>query len=231
LDFCFDILEKTKDYAIAAKPNQQYVIGFTKNQHQKLTRMIRKSGLLSILDYKLNDINETAESGIFHLVECGYDAITFNPLPGNLEEATKCAHDFGLRSRGHELGLIVLTLMSNPGAVRYMKKARLSGKPLYVAIAEDVREYNADGCVVGATGHVTEEDVGRIRQIVGEEKIFLVPGVGFQRGGPEKAIKFGGRNILINIGRSIIYSANPSEEARKYSMMLNKIRVAATTAH
>ncbi len=215
LQFCLDIVDKVKDYAVAGKPNQQYVLGFTKEQHRTLTEAIRRSQMVSILDYKLNDIGDTVESGIFHLAECGYDAITFNPLPGNLCEALKLAHGATRKLRGYSMGIIVLTLMSNPEARKYMQEATLGGKPLYVAIAEEVRECEADGCVVGATGHVTEENIGAIRSIVGSGVVFLVPGVGTQRGDPEKIIRAGGRNILINVGRDIIYSDDPGEVAKE----------------
>lgn len=224
LNFCLDIIEQIKDYGIAAKPNQQYAVGFTKEQHRRLTDAIRKNQMVSILDYKLNDIGDTVDSGIFHLAECGYDAITFNPLPGNLEETVRLAHESARKLRGYELGIIVLTLMSNPEAEKYMKEATINDNPLYVAIADDVRKYKADGCVVGATGHVTEDNIKEIRAVVGEDKVFLVPGIGVQKGDPEKIIRAGGRNILINVGRDIIYSSNPKERAQEYRQMFNEIR-------
>lgn len=224
LRFCLDILEQVENHCVGAKPNQQYVIGFTKEQHRRLTDAIRDCEMVSILDYKLNDVGETVESAIFHLTECGYDAITFNPLPGNLAEAVNLAHGLARKSRGYEMGIIVLTLMSNREAVKYMKEARMNGKPLYAAIAEDVRECKADGCVVGATGHVIEENIKQIRAIVGNDRVFLVPGVGAQRGDPERIIRAGGRNILINVGRDIIYSSNPTERAKYYHEMFSRTK-------
>lgn len=224
LNFCLDMVEQVKESCIAAKPNQQYVIGFTKQQHRKLTGTIRKLKMLSILDYKMNDIRDTVESGLFHLAECGYDAITFNPLMGNLEETVKLAHESAQKVRGYELGIIVLTLTSNPEAVRYMKQAILDKKPLYISIARDVKKCEADGAVIGATGHVTEDDIRSIRKTVGAEKVFLFPGVGAQKGDPEKIIKSGGQNILINVGRDIIYSDSPVEKADSYCKLFNAIR-------
>jgi orotidine-5'-phosphate decarboxylase len=92
LNFCHDIIDLVEDYAVAIKPNQQYIFGFTKEQHQKLTAHIKKSNMLSILDYKLSDISDTVASAIFQITEAGYDAITFNPLPGNLQETVQLAH-------------------------------------------------------------------------------------------------------------------------------------------
>ena len=220
LNFCLDIIELVKDNAVAIKPNQQYIFGFTKKEHRLLTDSIRKSGMLSILDYKLNDISDTIKSAIFHLAESGYDAITFNPLPGNLKEAVKFAHDLARRLRGFELGIIVLTLMSNPEAVTFMKETKIGKMPMFKVISEEVRDHDADGCVVGATGHVTERDIRDIRKIVGPDKVFLVPGVGAQKGDVRKVLKVAGENILVNVGRDIIYSENPKRRSKEYYMML-----------
>jgi len=224
LDFCLDVVEQVSEFSVAAKPNQQYVFGFTKKQHKRLTDAIRKSKMISILDYKLNDIRDTVESSLFHLSECGYDAITFNPFMGNMEEAVKLAHDTAKNKRRSELGIIVLTLTSNPEAIKYMKQATLNNAPLYVSIARDVETTGADGLVVGATGHVTEDDIRNIRKIVGEERVLLIPGVGAQHGDHEKIIRFGGHNILINVGRDIIYSKSPRREAKKYAELFNDSR-------
>jgi orotidine-5'-phosphate decarboxylase len=224
LDFCLDMIEQVNDYCVAAKPNQQYVFGFTKQQHRKLTDSIRKSRMISILDYKLNDIRDTIESGLFNLSECGYDAITFNPFLGNLEETVKLAHESLKESTGRELGIIVLTLTSNPEALKFMKQATWNNQPLFISIAHDVEMTNADGMVVGATGHVTEENIRTIRGIAGEEKAILFPGIGAQQGDHEKLIKAGGCSIIINVGRDIIYSASPKKTAKRYNELFNRTR-------
>jgi len=217
LDFCLSLVEETSPYCIAFKPNQQYVAGFTSNDHRSLTNAIESAGCFSILDYKLNDIGDTVESAIFHIKRWGYDAITFNPFLGNLEGTVKLAH-----SGERELGVIVLTLTSNPEAVRYQKETRLNGKPLYLAIAEDVQKYHADGCVVGATGHVAADEIRAIRAAAGSDKIFLIPGVGAQKGDPKKVIESGG-NVLINVSRDVIYSESPWEKAKEYTELFRAL--------
>ncbi|MGQ9530265.1 MAG: orotidine 5'-phosphate decarboxylase [Candidatus Bathycorpusculaceae bacterium] len=221
LNFCLDIIDMVKDYAVAIKPNQQYIFGFTKGQHQKLTRYIRENAMLSILDYKLGDISDTVASAIFHISESGYDAITFNPLAGNLKETVELAHENAKSLRGYELGIIVLTLMSNPEAVTFMKGAKIGRLPLFKFISKQVKEFDADGCVVGATGHVTEEDIKAIRKIVGRDKVLLIPGIGAQKGDVNKVLKSAGENILINVGRDIIYSENPKRKSEEYHKMLS----------
>jgi len=62
-------------------------------------------------------------------------------------------------------------------------------------------------------------------EIVGADKVFLVPGVGAQKGDPEKIVKGGGKNILVNVGRDVIYASNPVEKAKEYFDMLNRLRM------
>jgi len=223
LNFCYDIIDKVSDYCIAVKPNEQYVRGFSKQQHQKLSRYARNAGLLSIYDCKLGDIGETAEACLFWINKWAYDAITLNAQPGNLEQGVAIAHGYD-----PPIGLLVLTLMSNPEAVKYFKQSMLATKPVFIAIAEDVKRFDADGCVVGATGHVTENDIRSIREVTGQDKVFLIPGIGAQRGDPEKVVREGGKNILVNVGRDVIYSSSPSEKAKEYNEMLNRLKAYAS---
>lgn len=219
LNFCLDIIDDTAEFSLAAKPNDQYIRGFTKQDHRLLSSFIRKHNLISIYDCKLGDIGDTAESNLFWIHEWGYDAITVHTQPGNLAEIVKIAHSYD-----PPIGIFALTLMSNKEAVKYFKESEWRGKPLYLAIAADVKACNADGCVVGATGHVTEEDIKLIRTESGDEKIFLVPGIGAQKGDPEKIIRFGGKNILINVSRGIIYSDNPRKKAEEFLTVFNKLK-------
>jgi orotidine 5'-phosphate decarboxylase subfamily 2 len=219
LNFCLDLIESTQEFCCAYKPNQQYIAGFTTTDHQALTTAIAQAGALSILDYKLNDIGDTVDAALYHLHHWGYDAVTFNPFLGNLHAAVDRAHHLQ-----PAIGVIVLTLTSNREAPRYQKEAQRQGKALYLTIAEDIKTCNADGCVVGATGHITTTELTHIRTIVGDDTIFLVPGVGTQRGDPQKVIRACGPRLLINVGRDIIYSPDPQEKANQYNRLFNDAR-------
>lgn len=219
LKFCLDIIDQTADFAIAAKPNEQYLRGFSEEHQRKLVAYIHEHGLLAIYDCKLGDIGDTAESNLFWMHEWGYDAITVHTQPGNLGQITTIAHSYS-----PPIGTIAITLMSNLEAIKYMKECRLGERPVYLLIAEEVKLTGTDGCVVGATGHVTEEEIRTIRTECGDDKVFLVPGVGAQRGDPEKVIRAGGKHILINVGRDIIYSDNPRNRAEYYCTLFNKLR-------
>jgi orotidine-5'-phosphate decarboxylase len=219
LQFCFEIIDKTADYALAAKPNEQYLRGLNSEQQTRLSRYIHQHNLLAIYDCKLGDIGDTAESNLFWMHAWGYDAITVHTQPGNLGQITTLAHNYK-----PSIGIIALVLMSNPEATKYMKESEYKGKPIFQVIAEEVKATGADGCVVGATGHVTEQDIKSIRSLCGESKVFLIPGVGTQRGDPSKIIRGAGENILINVGRDIMYNHDPAGRARYYFELFNELR-------
>ena len=219
LNFCLDIIDSIADYAIAVKLNEQYMFGITREQHQKIADCLKKRELLSIYDCKLGDIGDSVESKISWIHKSGYDSLTAYAQPGNLGKVVKMAHQYS-----PHIGIIAITLMSNIEGRKFFIESKLDSNPLYFEIAREVKDCNADGCVVGATKHVLAENIEMIRNIVGNEKILLFPGIGAQEGDAEKAIRFGGSNIMINVGRTIIYSDNPSEIAKEYARRFNDFK-------
>ena len=219
LNFCLAIIDNVVDNAVAIKINEQYMFGMQKEQHQKLTDFIKKKRLFSIYDCKLGDIEESAAAKIYWIDKVGYDALTVYAQPGNLKKMVDIAHQYT-----PPIGIIAITLMSNAEAQKYFKESKFGPTPLCYEIAKDVKSCDADGCVVGATEHVTPNDIEKIRKTIGFEKVILFPGIGSQSGDTEKAIKYGGKNIIINVGRRIIYSENPSKAAEEYNERFNLIR-------
>ncbi len=215
LDFCLEMIENLADMIAAVKPNEQYLFGFTLMDHQAITRTAAKQGLVTILDCKLGDIGDTVQSKLFWIRKAGYNALTVHTQQGNLQQIVAGAHRDEPR-----LGIIALALMSNPEAIRYFKETTWNNLPVYKAIANDVKVYGADGVVVGATGHVTKNEISEISSIVGDDKVFLVPGIGAQGGEPAKVFDAGVRIALINVGRSIIYSDRPARAAKDYRDLL-----------
>lgn len=217
-NFCMDLIENTKDYVCAIKPNSQFVLFLlTLNQLRKINTTAHDYGLVSILDHKLGDIGSTNASALYWIKRAGFDALTFSPFAGNIKEATEQAHK-------NDLGLICLTLMSNPQSVWIQKDSLNNGVPLYEKIAQEIRNNGTDGCVIGATGHVTDDDIKKIRKIVGNDKVFLCPGVGAQGGDVKKLLMSAGENIVIHIGRAIMYANDQRKAAEEFYKLINKYR-------
>lgn len=212
VNFCVELVKQVADHCSVVKFNQQYLFGLTQNEHRRITDAAKKFGLISILDYKLCDIGDSVDSAIFHIANSGYDAFTFSPFAGNLGHATKSAHKVGV-------GIIALTLMSNPEA------SWIGG--LFRKIANDVKKSGADGCVVGATGHVSRSDIRDVVRLAGGEKLFLVPGIGAQGGDAARVVNCfrdaGAKNLLLVVGRSIIYADDPEKAAERYCSEFSRL--------
>lgn len=214
LQFCMEIVDAVADNAAVIKINSQYALfSMSHNKLSAINDLIHSHGMLSILDHKLSDIGSSNESALYWTKRCGFDAITYSPYAGNIREATDMAH-------ARELGIIVLDLMSNPEAEGFQKKTRFNETPLFLRVAEDVKSIGSDGVVVGATNHIREVDIQKIRKLIGDDTIMLFPGIGSQGGDAKKILESAGKNILINVGRDIIYSDNPARAAADYSQRM-----------
>ena len=212
LNFSLDIIEQVSDYCCSIKPNTQYYLGHTKIL-KKITKKIHKEDMLAILDHKLSDIGSTNGSAIYWIKEMGFDAFTFSPFAGNTQKTVEKAHE-------NNLGLIVLTLMSNTEAEKMMINTTVNGQPYYMHTAKTVKKTQADGCVVGLTCFVKDEHIKNIQKVVGDKVVFLLQGIGPQ-GGQANKIRYA-NNPLVSLGRAVIYSDNPRETVKKYHDIFKK---------
>ena len=213
LEFMRRIILYVAPYASAIKMNRQYLIGLAIDEIRQLNILVHQNNMLSIVDHKLGDIGSSNASAVFWFKEEGFDAFTYNPFGGNVLEATKAAHSKGL-------GIIVLTLMSNPEAV-FQKTAVYNDKPLFHHIASLCNEAKSDAVVIGATDNIVSKDVSEIRDILQHDTLVLVPGIGAQGGDAKKILYHFGEKTLVNVGRSIIYSDFPEARAKEFQDKLN----------
>jgi orotate phosphoribosyltransferase len=226
--FCIDRIEQTWKQTCSYKPNRQFLLPLSIKQMRKITTTIHEAESLPVIDHKLSDIGKTNKEGLFWIKQEGFDALTCSPFAGNIEETVKMAHDLGL-------GVIMLCLMSNPEATLFMKAkllveidGRMQEVYGYEEIARRSVRAKADGIVVGATGHVSIEDLMSINRCVGPDMFRLYPGVGTQGGDEKKTIMYGGKNQNINVGSALIFQEKPGEEAVKWNYRFNEIRETLT---
>ena len=212
LNFSLDIIEQVSDYCCSIKPNTQYYLGHT-NTLTKLTKKIHKEGMLAILDHKLSDIGSSNGSALHWIKKMGFDAFTFSPFAGNTQTTVEKTHEM-------DLGVIVLTLMSNPEAEKMMIDTTVNGQPYYLHTAQTVKEVGADGCVVGLTCFVEENHIKNIQKVVGDRVVFLLQGIGPQ-GGQASKIRYA-HNPLVSLGRAVIYSDDPRKAVKGYHGILKK---------
>ena len=216
-----DLLEQTRKSICAVKIGRQTILCIGPERTTELLRKIHGHGLATIIDDKLNDIDETNTAIMRAYHNLGFDAITVNPFTGwkgGLETTFKLAHERGI-------GLLALVYMSHPGASegygqKVLSKAGSKKTKLEFEIfAERAVKWKADGAVVGAT---RPNIVRRAKEILGTSVPIFSPGVGTQGGEISRSLR-AGTDYCIS-GRSITTAKNPgnaAEEFAKASVVLN----------
>jgi len=212
------IIEQTHEFAAAYKPNTAfYEARGERGMHElKLTMQYLHSNhpdIFLIDDAKRADIDSTNLGYVTAIFdELGFDAVTLHPYLGRtalapfLDRADKAS--------------IILCRTSNPGAGDLQDLAvGKQQEPLWKVVAEKVvQEWNTNNNCMLVVGATYPEELRQIRQMVGEEMQFLVPGVGAQGGSLTEALQAGansqGEGLIINSARGIIFAADPRAEAQ-----------------
>lgn len=219
LEWCMDFVRQVAPYSAAIKINRNYVKDFSQGDLYRLVRQVHDLGILAIDDTKLCDIGETNDAGLYHSAAEGFDAVTYSPFPGNVQEAVTQSHARGL-------GVFVLVLMSNP-EFEVMKDGLLGGMKAYEFLARASKEAGADGVVIGAPSgknHIQESEIRRVYDLLGDQLV-LMPGLGAQGGEAKLLLQFFRDRVVANVGRTILYADQPDAEAKKYRDLLNALRL------
>jgi len=211
------IIDATADCVCAYKPNSAFyeAAGAYGIKQLELTcRYIKERypELPIILDFKRGDIEHTNEQYVRYAFDyLGVDAVTVQPFLGS--EALKPFLD------RKDKGIIVLSKTSNPGAAEIQDLVvDGGGQKLYLKVAQVVKDsWNQNGncgLVVGAT---FANELANVRQLVGDDMVFLVPGLGAQGGDVSSFVRAGlnknNDGLIINSSRSIIYAAGGADFA------------------
>ena len=219
------IIEQTHPFVSAYKPN----IAFYEAQGDaglkalKLTLDYLRANhpdILTICDAKRADIASTNAGYITAIFDwLGFDAITLQPYLGR--ESLQPFLD------RQDKGCIILCRTSNLGAGEF-QDLLIDGNPLWQVIAQQVHdEWNQHGNCMLVIGATYPDELARVRQRVGEMTL-LVPGIGTQGGDVETTVRAGvnkeGRGMIINASRSIIFSDEPAEAARRLRDEINQYR-------
>lgn len=213
-----EIIGATKDLVCAYKPNIAFYEMYGLYGLSSLIKTIEfihaETSVPIILDAKRGDVGHSSSAyakAIFQSFKA--DATTVNPYMGH--DSVQPFLDY------QEKGVFILCLTSNIG----FKDFQIVGaeEPLYISVAKHVKEWNHYGncgLVVGAT---KPEELREISKIADEMPI-LIPGVGAQGGDLEASVKFGGKRPIINVSRSVLYSADPKSEAKRMRDEINRYR-------
>jgi orotidine-5'-phosphate decarboxylase len=244
---CVLAIDATAEHCVAAKLQLACFERFGSAGWEALIRVsayARESGLLVIADGKRGDIDVTAAAygqALFggtatpfgHVPGLEADCATVNPLLGadSLRPLVDAA-----RARGS--GVFVLVRTSNPGAADVQERELAAGGTVSERLAEMVVELGSDG--IGASGL---SDIGAVVGATAPERlkklrermphaIFLLPGVGAQRGSVEQlapAFAPGPAGGLVASSRGIVnaYEKAGGEPAEAAAREAERLRALA----
>ncbi|OGF55651.1 MAG: orotidine 5'-phosphate decarboxylase [Candidatus Fraserbacteria bacterium RBG_16_55_9] len=224
VEFNRRIIEATQDLVCAYKPNSAFYEALGPHGLEILTRTreVIPREIPVILDAKRGDIANTARKYAQSAFEVyKFDAITVNPYMGWDSIEPFLAYK--------ERAVFLLCRTSNPGA-RDFQDLNCSGVALYQVVAEKVKEWSRKGAgelalVAGAT---YPEELQIVREIIGEELMILVPGVGAQEGDLAKAVRSAANSerqrAIINVSRSILYASAEEDFAQAARREAQRLR-------
>jgi orotidine-5'-phosphate decarboxylase len=208
LEFCRTIVDATAGFACAFKPQIAYFAAArAEDQLEALIAHIHHNhpGKPVILDAKRGDIGATAGQYAREAFErYRADAVTVNPYMGfdSIEPW------LAWRDRG----VILLCRTSNPGGSD-LQALDVGGERLFERVARlAAGPWNVSGQVGLVVGATFPAELARVRAIAGDLPL-LVPGIGAQGGDIEATVRAGGRRLIVNSSRAILYASRGEDFA------------------
>ena len=210
LSFNKAIIDATRDYCVAYKPNLAFYEVLGAKGWDILAETVQYIGKehFTIADAKRGDIGNT--SGYYAKTffdTYGFDSVTVAPYMGRdsvepfLNHAGKWA--------------IVLALTSNAGAFDF-ETLTAEGKAVYTHVLEKCSQWGTPDNTMYVVGATRAELLAEIRNVV-PDHFLLVPGVGAQGGSLEDVMRHGMNDdigLLINASRSILYASSGPDFAQ-----------------
>ncbi len=226
LKFNKNIIEATKDLVCCYKINSAFYEAYGIEGIKALQKTVEFINEIPvILDAKRSDIGNSAKYyAKFGFEYINADAMTIIPYMGI--DTIDVFRDY------KEKFVFVVIVSSNPGAKDFQEFPDKKN-PVYLKIMKKCKitdKYNNTGYVIGAT---YPEKIKYIRSR-GFNEIFLIPGIGAQKGDAEKSIKYAfmkkGKGIF-NVSRAIIYQSdkknyfkNVRKKAEYYKDLFNSLK-------
>ncbi|MEO5570932.1 MAG: orotidine-5'-phosphate decarboxylase [Bacteroidia bacterium] len=226
-EFNKQIIDATKDFCVAYKPNIAFyeclgVKGWL--SLEKTLNYIPKD-IFTIADAKRGDIGNTSKMYAKTFFEqYDFDAITVAPYMGS--DSVKPFLEYKNK------WTIVLALTSNEGAKDFQltKSWDENGPehffPLYHKILRRSKQWGTADNMMYVIGATRAELFEEVRKII-PDHFLLVPGVGAQGGDLKQVSKYGMNKecgLLVNASRNIIYAGHENNFAEKASDEAQKIQ-------
>lgn len=202
------IIDATKDYCVAYKPN----IAFYECHGPKGWESLKKTldyipkNIFTIADAKRGDIGNTSKyyaDAFFEYLNA--DSITVAPYMGEDSVTPFFEHK--------NKWVILLALTSNKGALDFQFLTDANNQQLYKKVLSKSQKWGSPENMMYVVGATRAEGIGEVRKIV-PDHFFLVPGVGAQGGSLEDVANYGWNDdcgLLVNSSRGIIYASTEAD--------------------
>jgi len=216
------IIDATKDFAVAYKPNIAFYECYGPKGWESLKKTIDyiPKNIFTIADAKRGDIGNTSTyyaKTFFEYLNC--DSVTVAPYMG--EDSVTPFLEFDNK------WVILLALTSNKGALDFQFMTDLKGEKLYQKVLRKSSAWGTDENLMFVVGATRAEGIGEVRKLV-PNHFFLVPGVGAQGGSLVDVANYGWNKdcgLLVNSSRGIIYASNGLDFAEKAREEAQKLQL------
>ena len=202
------IIDATKDYCVAYKPNIAFYESLGESGWESLRKTLEyiPDNIFTIADAKRGDIGNTSNLYAKAFFETSnFDSITVAPYMGE-DSVTPF-----LKYEGK--WVILLALTSNKGALDFQQQVLSTGEKVFEKVLDISSQWGDGNNMMYVVGATRGEDIGEVRKKV-PNHFFLVPGVGAQGGSLSDVVEFGmikDCGLLVNSSRGIIYASNDDD--------------------
>lgn len=214
VDFNKNIIDVTHEYAACYKMNVAFYAGFGPEGVDALAKTnayLHKNypSIPRIADSKRSEMGESVamvKQEIFDWL--GFDCVMVTPWFG-----FDTVRDF-LSDPRH--GVCIYVHDSNPSASEFQDLELKDGRRVYEVVTDRVAHvWNTNGNVFVEAGATYPEELKRVREIIGDDMVLLVAGIGPQ-GGALSSLKglFGteGKRLLVNSSRGVIFAGEGKKD-------------------
>lgn len=202
------VIEATRDYCVAYKPNIAFYEAMGIDGWRSLAKTMAAipSTHFTIADAKRGDIGNTSRLYAKTFFESyPFDSVTVAPYMGR--DSVQPFLDYP------DKWIILLALTSNQGSLDFQFTKTVGGFFLYEEVLRKSLQWAGSDRMMYVVGATQAESLKHIREII-PDHFLLVPGVGSQGGDLEAVYRFGSNQdvgLLVNASRSIIYAGGDSE--------------------
>jgi orotidine-5'-phosphate decarboxylase len=227
LEFNKQIIDATKDYCVAYKPNTAFYESLGSKGWEILEETVKyiPKDIFTIADAKRGDIGNTSDMYAKAFFEgCNFDSITASPYMGSDSITPYLKYE--------NKWVISLALTSNKGAMDFQTKEMANGKMLFEEVLQESKSWGGDDQIMYVVGATRGELFKKVRAIV-PNSFLLVPGVGAQGGSLQDVVDFGMTDevgLLVNSSRGIIYASSNEDFAQKAGEAAKAVQIEMSEA-